>query len=76
MKKEIQVVKDWLEETRVILNQDKNEEFDFATVESLFKDSKKFRIQSEEVCLGNIWNSTTIRVSSLDNRVYLSNKSF
>lgn len=46
MKKEVQVIRDWQEETMQILDKDKNEEFDFAIVETLFKDSKKFRIQS------------------------------
>lgn len=49
MQSELEVVDEWISDSKKILDQQENTDFDFSNVEELYKDSKKFRIQSEEI---------------------------
>jgi hypothetical protein len=48
-KVEVKEIENWIEEAKKILDVKNNEEFDFEKVEELYKDSKRFSIESEEV---------------------------
>ena len=49
LKNEIDLIEEWTNDSKHIVDTNKNTDFDFSTVEELYETSKKFKITSEEI---------------------------